>query len=67
MSTTDLTGDMMSVMKGPVYIECDHCGRWDEDAGRWSAADTRLVLRRKGWDTNLPGGRDLCQVCKGLG
>lgn len=51
-----------------VYVVCDGCGENDTpDMGdeRATATEQREALRQEfGWLTSLPGGRDLCAVCR---
>lgn len=45
-------------------IICNGCGAVG-DASGVSAARARAALREdRGWRTNLPGGKDLCEDCK---
>ena len=46
-------------------IECDSCGfigmGMDHKSG--GASKARMLLRRDGWKTGLPGGVDKCKEC----
>lgn len=48
-------------MSVEATVVCDGCGHIGD--ARKTAAKARAGLRKQGWRTALPGGRDLCSRC----